>query len=173
MSPPRPPADDNLFPSERAGAQEGSYTVSFGGAFSVDQFGFVRRGHLVVQADAVRYEGRGKRSLAARWGMFLLLTFVPLLLLGIGVGFLLAYAIVNYVWVVDSTLRIPARAIASVTRDGRRIRFKAEHPETGKTCRSDIRFALESEAIAAERAISGMIARSHADRTLRSARRAA
>jgi hypothetical protein len=173
MSPTRPTADANLFPSERPGAQDGAYAVSFGGAFSVDQFGFVRRGMLVIQPDAIRYEGRSKRSLAARWGMFLLITFVPLLLLGVGVGLVLAYAIVNYVWVVDATLRIPARAIASVTRDGCRIRFTAAHPETGKTCRSDIRFALESEAIAAERAISGMIARSHADRTLQSARRAA
>jgi len=173
MSPSRPPVDANLFPSERPGAEEGSYAVRFGGAFSVDQFGFVRRGMLVIRPDAVRYEGWGKHSLAARWGMFLLITYVPLLLFRVGVGILLAYAIVNYIWVVGATLRIPAGAIASVTRKGRRIRFKAEHPETRKMCRSDILFALESEAIAAENAIGGMIARERAARALRSTRRAA
>jgi hypothetical protein len=74
---------------------------------------------------------------------------------------------------VNGTISIPARTIASLTRDGRRIRFTAAHPETGKPCRSDIRFELESEALAAERAIGGLMMRARADAAPRSSRRAA
>ena len=56
------------------------YNVSFGSAFAVDQFGFVRKGTVTTGGDKVVFAGRKSWSTMAKLGIFLAITVLPLVL---------------------------------------------------------------------------------------------
>ncbi len=155
--------ESSLFASERTsqraagvpGSESVSYSVQFGGAFSVDGFDFVRRGTVSLVRTNLRFEGHRKRSVAARTGMFLLFAVI---------GLVPAYIFVNYFWTVRDTLLIPGRSISSVVRHERRIRLCATHPLTGKSKKSDFQFETLEQALRAEREIGQLMVMARANR---------
>ena len=142
------PSDARVLRSDPADASSTTeptrrvFEVNFGGAFSVDGFGFVRDGRVVLEDASLRYEGHRKYSIQARTAVFFLIC-IPPIYFGIGAVVVPAFCFVNYLWTREVTLVLRLEDITRLTRSGRKLRFSALDPATGKPASAD--FALESE----------------------------
>ncbi len=134
-----------------------NYVVTFGSSFAVDKFGFVRKGSVLIDAQYITYTGKKSWSGITKLGVFLALTLLPMLLFGVGFGFILALIIIHYFCATDGTLQIDRSTVQDVERRGRQITFKAEDPNTGKTRKGILCFVSKEDAEAAEKALGGMI----------------
>lgn len=132
-----------------------TYDISFGTAFAVDQFGFVRRGKLTITDAAVRLEGFKHWSALARLGVFLAITILPLLLFGFALGILLALVVIHYACASQASLQWPKVQVRNVFRSGNQVSFVAPMSTSGKLRKALFR-ALD-EAVAAQ--IEELIAR--------------
>lgn len=130
------------------------YSVRFGSAFATDQFGFVRAGKVAVEESTVTFTGKKSWSAAAKVGVFLLITVVPLILFRFGLGFLLALVVIHYLCASDGSITIQRASISGVQRKGRQIRFTGAHPETGKTKRSIFKADTEENAVRLEQELT-------------------
>ena len=90
------------------------YNVSFGSAFTVDQFGFVRKGTVTIEPDTVVYAGNKSWSILAKLGIFLLITLLPLFLFGFGLGFLPALVVIYYFCASKGSLSIQRATISDI-----------------------------------------------------------
>jgi len=131
------------------------YNVAFGSAFAVDQFGFVRKGQVTVEGDKVLFSGNKSWSTLAKVGIFLLITVLPLVLFGFGLGFLFALLIIHYFCSSDGNISIQKTSITDVVRMGRKIQFKGQHPESGKTKKTVFKVDTEENAASLENEIKG------------------
>ena len=104
------------------------YNVSFGSAFAVDQFGFVRKGKVSAGDTTVTFQGKKSWSTLAKVGIFLLITIVPLVLFGFGLGFILALVVIHYFCASDGSLNIQKASVKAIRRKGRQIKFTGKHP---------------------------------------------
>ncbi len=119
------------------------YNVTFGSAFSVDQFGFVGKGAVLVEDSTVTFEGRKSWSAMIKLSVFLAMTLLPLFLFGFGLGWLLALVVIHYLCASKGALSIQRASIEEVELKGRQVKFKGLHPETGKIRKTV--FKAESE----------------------------
>ena len=108
------------------------YNVSFGSAFAVDQFGFVRKGTVSIESDSVVYTGNKNWSALAKLGVFLLITLLPLFLFGFGLGFLLALVVIHYFCASKGSIVIKKASISDIEQKGKQVKFKGEYSESGK-----------------------------------------
>ncbi len=131
------------------------YDVTFGSAFAVDRFGFVRKGQVAVEGGKVVFLGKKRWSILARLGVFLGITVLPLLLFDFGLGWLLALILIHYFCASDGNLFIQKASITDVLRQGRQIRFRGQHPESGKTRKTVFKVDTEENAISLEHALRG------------------
>jgi hypothetical protein len=122
------------------------YNVSFGSAFAVDQFGFVRKGTVTTGGDTVVFAGKKSWSTMAKLGIFLAITILPLVLFGFGLGFLLALVVIHYLCASDGTISIAKSTITEVQRNGKQIKFKGQHPNSGKTKKTVFKVDTEENA---------------------------
>ena len=127
-----------------------NYNVAFGSAFSVDQFGFVRKGQIKVDGDKIIYLGKKSWSTIAKLGVFFLIAVLPIVLFRFGLGFFLALVVIHYLCASDGNLSISKSSISDVERKGRHIKFKGEHPESGKIKKTVFKVDCEENAISLE-----------------------
>ena len=113
-----------------------SYKVYFGSALAVDGFGFVGRGTLTIAEKSIVFDGKKSWSVGAKIGIFLLITLVPLLLFGIGLGILPALLVVYYGCTSAGRMSITRDWIYDIRRKGRTISFRGINPDTGKDVRA-------------------------------------
>ena len=106
---------------------------TFGSAFSVDQFRFVRSGSIVIEPTQVVLNGMRGWSQFAKFAVFLLITFVPLILFRFGLGFLLAAVIVHYLCASKGIAILDRKSIAKVSVKGHKVTFNAQEQSEGKS----------------------------------------
>ncbi len=135
-----------------------THRVTFGSAFAVDGFDFVREGTITIEGPKTVYEGNRKRSILLRTGLFLLITIAPIAVLPFGVMLVPAFYFVNYLWTKRCSLMLASRGITGLQRKGRKIQFSAPDPQTGRLCTADISLVSEQNAAALERDLSRSIA---------------
>ena len=123
------------------------YNVTFGSAFATDQFGFVRKGTVTTGTDAVVFAGKKSWSTMAKLGVFLAITVLPLLLFRFGLGFFLALVVIHYLCASDGSLSIQKSSITDVERKGKQIKFKGQHPDSGKTKKTVFKVDTEENAM--------------------------
>ena len=122
------------------------YNVSFGSAFVADQFGFVRKGTVTTGGDAVVFSGKQRWSTMAKFGVFLAITILPAILFGFGLGWLLALIVIHEFCTSDGSLSIQKSTIAELQRDGRRIKFTGQQPDSGETKKTVLKVDSEENA---------------------------
>jgi len=133
-----------------------TYNVSFGSAFEVDQFGFVRGGQITVEGGKVIFTGNKGWPVIAKVGVFLFLTIVPLLLFRFGLGCLLALVIIHYFCASKGSLSVEQASLTDVRRNGRQIKFQGQHPESGKRKKTIFKVDTEENAVGLERELQAM-----------------
>ena len=129
------------------------YNVTFGSAFSTDQFGFVRKGTVKLGTDTVMFSGKKGWSFMAKLGVFLVIIVLPMLLFGFGLGwlgFLLTLVMIHYFCASDGALCIQKSSITGVKRKGKQIQFKGQHPDSGKIKKTVFKVDTEKNAISLE-----------------------
>ena len=131
------------------------YDVRFGSAFAIDQFGFVRKGQVTVDNDKVLFSGNKSWSALAKVGIFFLITVLPYALLGFGFSFLLAFVVIHYFCASAGSLTIQKTSINDVVRKGRKIQFKGQHPESGKTKKTVFKVDTGENAVCLENELKG------------------
>ncbi len=120
------------------------YQVNFGNLLVPEGFGFIQNGTVTVENNDIIF--RGKKS----WNFILKMILIFLISIAISIGLLWAFKIqsngafnsfiilnvftlVNYFAVFShQILSIPKDSITEVKRNGKQIKFKARHPETGQ-----------------------------------------
>jgi hypothetical protein len=122
------------------------YDVYFGSALAVDGFGFVGRGTITVTDKTLIFDGKKSWSALAKIGIFLLVTLVPLVLFGFGLGFVLALVLIYYFCASKGNSSISRSSVHTIRRKGRTISFKAINPDTGKEARAIFIARNEDEA---------------------------
>lgn len=131
------------------------YGVTFGSSFSVDQFGFVRRGVITTEADTITFWGYKSWSWLAKFGVFVLLTIVLLMMLRVGLlEPFIALVVIHYFCASRGSLSIQRSSIINVHREGRWMRFTGKHPESGKDRRTVFKVDTEQAAISLESELS-------------------
>jgi hypothetical protein len=130
-----------------------SFTVRFGTAFAVDQFGFIGSGTIKFEGEEVTISGQRHWSTLARTGVFLGITVVPYLLLGVGVGLLLALVVIHYFCASYDERRIEKSTISSVTHSKKKISFRSPN-DAGKLVKSLFRTRDVESASGIERLLS-------------------
>ncbi len=122
------------------------YKVSFGTAFTIDQFGFVRKGEIAIEPNRVIYYGNKSWSLL---GKAIAFPFIVLLLylFGIGLFFALpALVILYYYGASDGSLSIKKDTISDIKQAGKKITFKGIQPESGKIKKTIFKVDTEENA---------------------------
>jgi len=127
------------------------YSVSFGTAFLVDQFGFIRKGTVTAERDNIVLEGKKSWPVIAKVGVFLAITVLPMVLFKIGLGFLLALFIVHYLCCSQGSLSIQKSTIRKVQRNGRLIKFWGQYPGSHATKKSVFKVDTKWNAASLER----------------------
>jgi len=112
------------------------FQVNFGSAFAIDGFNFVRQGEVAVDDRSVTYTGKQKWSVGLQVVIFLVLTVVPYLIFGIGLGLILALVVIHYFCASDGSISISKGTITDVVRKNRLITFKGIHPDTNRRCKA-------------------------------------
>ncbi len=131
------------------------YKIRFGSAFSIDQFGFVGQGKVGVEADKVVFSGRKHWSVLMRLLIFLLITVVPFALIGFTLVWFVALVVIHYFCTSSGTLTIEKSTITNIQRKGWMIRFKGQHPDSGKTKRTVFKVYSEEIAVKLEKELHG------------------
>ncbi len=122
------------------------YKVSFGSAFSIDQFGFVRKGEIAIKPDTVIYYGNKSWSLLGKAIAFPFIVLI-LYLFGIGIFFgLPALVILYYFGASKGSLSIKRESISDIKQVGKKITFKGIHPESGKIKKTIFKVNTEEKA---------------------------
>jgi hypothetical protein len=122
------------------------YNVRFGSDFAVDQFGFVRNGTVTTDGETVAFGGLKHWPAIARFGVFLSITLLPVVLFRSGVGIFPAFAVIHYFCASAGNLSIQKSTITDVQRNGRQIKFKGRHHKTGKVKKTVFRVDTEGNA---------------------------
>jgi hypothetical protein len=126
------------------------YKVVFGIGFSADGFRFVGKGKIQIEQDRVIFVGKKSWPFIAKFGIFLLITVVPLFLFGFGLGWLGALFVFYYFCVSNGSLTIERSTISNVSRNRRIISFKAQHPKLRETKRTIFKVESEQQALQLE-----------------------
>jgi hypothetical protein len=131
------------------------YEIRFGTAFSIDEFGFVRKGKISIDADTVELSGPKHWSALARFAIFVAIAILPLILFGFAISFILALVIIHYFCASQGSLTFKKADLKEVVRKGRKITFKAPLEPNQQFKKSVFKAATESEAQAIEQSLSG------------------
>lgn len=105
------------------------YEISFGSIFSIDQFGFVRKGKIIFYENEIELFGYKHWSLLYRIISFFLITFLLSIFLYF-LGFfliLITFTIVHYFCVSKISLKFNRSEIKEVNKKGRKITFMAPY----------------------------------------------
>ena len=97
------------------------YSVTFGSNFILDGFGFVRKGTLSFEKDAITLDGHKKLHVWYQILWFLILV-VPCFLFGL-LGVAIALTVVTYFCTSRQKLTVPMSSIQQVRRSNRIIQF--------------------------------------------------
>lgn len=126
------------------------YNVKFGSAYAMDQFGFMRKGTVTTGEDTIVFAGKKSWSTMAKLGVFLAITILPWVLFRFGAGFLPALIVIHYLCTSDGSLSIQKSSITDIQRNGKQIKFKGQHPDSGKPKKTVFKADTEENAASLE-----------------------
>src|SRR5512138_2381847 len=114
-----------LIPLPRAPINVETFSVTFGSAFGADGFGFVRTGSIRFHEENLILSGPRHWRVLFRFLCVVLLTVVPLLIFGVGVGLLLALVLVHCLCASPGALTISQSEVSEVHRSARKVKFSS------------------------------------------------
>ncbi|MBI5897812.1 MAG: hypothetical protein HZB40_01125 [Rhodocyclales bacterium] len=127
------------------------YNVVFGSILTpVDAFGFVGNGTVTTGADAVVFAGKRQWPPLVKLGIFLVITILPLVVFKFGLGFVVALFVIHFLCSSDGSLSIHKSTISNVQRNGKQIKFMAQHPDLGKTRATTFTVDTDQNAVSLE-----------------------
>ena len=123
-----------------------TYQVTFGSAFAVDKFGFVGKGKIGIGNDYIVLEGNQSWPTIAKLFIFLLITILPYVIFGFGLGFILALVLIHYYCTSPGEIIIAKLTITDLKQSGKSISFNGVASGGKKKRKARIKASSRKEA---------------------------
>jgi hypothetical protein len=114
------------------------HTIRYGSLLAYDGFRFVGKGKISIHNGIVQISGRRRLSQPMQVLVFLLLTIVPQLILGLSLNYILALFIVYCFWLPPTTTQFNLADIQHIRRIGKKITFKAPIQSNHRVVRKSV-----------------------------------